>query len=298
MFASHDLAALVAVADSGSIHRAASALGRTQPAVTQAIQRLEEAVGFTLLDRSGYRVRLTERGETFVKRARVTVSQARDLRAFAAVLSRGVEARLRIVAHGAIPLNAWMHVITDIPQQFPDTVLEVQSAEGDAPMRLLMSDEADLAIALMPAPERHASGVESLPLGEIDFVNVVQTSRLVSDLERDLAGLPQILVADFDDLKASYGVLGGHRYWRVSDHRTKAAVIAAGTGWGSVPATMVDQALQDGSLSVIAYRGIGPRSRWPFYLYRKRDAARGPLAEFIWTRGSPEPPLASLPAQT
>src|SRR5262245_32235039 len=68
MFVVHDLAALVAVAESGSVRRGASALGRTQPAVSQAIQRLEEAAGFALLDRSGYRVRLTERGETFVKR--------------------------------------------------------------------------------------------------------------------------------------------------------------------------------------------------------------------------------------
>jgi DNA-binding transcriptional LysR family regulator len=287
MFAAQDLAALVAVADSGSIHKAAASLGRTQPAVTQAIQRLEEAVGFELLDRSGYRVRLTERGETFVKRARVSVNQARDLRAFASVLSRGVEARLRIIVHGAIPPTAWLHLIADIPEQFSDTALEIESAEGDAPMRRLLSGAADLAIALLPAPDRHASGVESQLLGEIEFVNVVQTRRLVSDLERDLAALPQILVADFDDPETSYGVVAGHRYWRVSDHRTKAAVIAAGIGWGSVPASLVDQALQDSNVSAIAYRGIGPRSRWPFFLYRKRDVARGPLAVFVWDRSKP-----------
>jgi DNA-binding transcriptional LysR family regulator len=57
MFVIHDLAVLVAVADGGSVRSAAAALGRTQPAVSQAIQRLEGAVGFSLLDRSGYRAR-------------------------------------------------------------------------------------------------------------------------------------------------------------------------------------------------------------------------------------------------
>src|SRR5690606_32198436 len=108
----------VAVADGGSVRRAAAAMERTQPAVTQAIQRLEDAVGFALLDRSGYRVRLTERGEAFVKRARLTVKQARELKAFASVLSSGVEARLRIGVHGAIPTEAWMPLLTELPQRF------------------------------------------------------------------------------------------------------------------------------------------------------------------------------------
>jgi len=284
MFAAHDLAALVAVADSGSVHRAASVLGRTQPAVTQAIQRLEEAVGFALLDRSGYRVRLTARGETFVKRARVAVSQARDLRTFASVLSRGVEARLRLAVHGAIPLEEWTHLLADVPQEFPDTVLEVHAFEGDAPFRKLAKGECDLAIALTSAPDRHAPGIERTALGELEFVTVVQTRRLTSDLEHDLAGVPQILVADFDDPSSAFGVVEGHRYWRVSDHRTKAAFIMTGAGWGSVPAVLVEAPLRDGSLSVITYRGVGPRSRRPFFLYRKRDAAHGPLAAFLWDR--------------
>jgi DNA-binding transcriptional LysR family regulator len=282
MFAAHDLAALVAIADHGSVRRAAATLGRTQPAVSQAIQRLEEAVGFPLLDRSGYRVQLTERGETFVKRARVTVKQARDLRTFAGVLSSGVEARLRIGIHGAIPLASWMHLISDVAERFPDTALEIQLGEGNAPLRWLTTNEADLAILLSAGPT-HA-GVHSQLLGELDFVNVVRTDRLGANLQESLGSLPQILVADFEDPATGFGVAEGHRYWRVSDHRIKVAAIIAGSGWGSVPEVMVEAALREGRLSAIAHRGMGPRSRRPFYIYRQRDKPFGPVAGFIWDR--------------
>ena len=284
MFVVHDLAALVAIADVGSVRSAAVVLGRTQPAVSQAIQRLEEAVGFALLDRSGYRVRLTERGESFVKRARVAVRQARDLREFADVLSRGIEARLRIVVHGAIPMAEWLPLIDGVAERFPDTVLELQAGEGDAPIRRLMSDEAELAIVLSPSRDAQPPGVMCQLLGELEFVTVVHAKRLVSNLDDDLASLPQILVADFDDAVTTYGVVEGHRSWRVNDHRMKAAIIAAGDGWGSVPAVLVESALRDGSLSTLRYRGAGPCSRWPYFLYRKQERLQGPVASFIWQR--------------
>jgi DNA-binding transcriptional LysR family regulator len=282
MFAVHDLAVLVAVAESGSVRRAAAVLGRTQPAVSQAIQRLEEAVGFSLLDRSGYRARLTERGETFVKRARASVTQARELQTFATVLSRGVEARLRLVVHGAIPVADWMPLVEDMESRFPHTVLEIQVGEGDAPMRHLMSDEADLAVVLSPAKNRLGTVLELRQLGLLEFVTVVQSRRLVSNLDADLASLPQILVADYDDAATGYGIVEGHRYWRVSDHRIKAALIAAGTGWGSVPAPLVESALTAGTLSSISYRGMEPRTQQPYFLCRKLERAHGPAASFVW----------------
>src|SRR5262245_22315666 len=130
MYSSQDLAVLVAIAETGSLRGAAAALGKTQPAVTQAVQRLEEAVGFPLLDRTSYRAKLTERGETFVQRARVAVEHLTALETTAQLLSRGIEPRLRIGVHGAIPDETWVHLIRDIPQRFPNTVIEIEAGEG------------------------------------------------------------------------------------------------------------------------------------------------------------------------
>lgn len=64
------LKTFLAVADSGSFSRAAEAVGRTQPAVSQQIKRLEEILGCALLVRTAKGAALTPEGETFAGYAR------------------------------------------------------------------------------------------------------------------------------------------------------------------------------------------------------------------------------------
>lgn len=68
-----DLTALrsfVAVADAGGVTRASGFLNLTQSAVSMQVKRLEEALGLSLLDRSGRGVALTAAGEQLLSYAR------------------------------------------------------------------------------------------------------------------------------------------------------------------------------------------------------------------------------------
>jgi DNA-binding transcriptional LysR family regulator len=72
-----DLTALrsfVTVAESGGVTRAAALLNLTQSAVSMQLKRLEEALGLTLLDRSGRGVSLTPAGEQLLSYARRMVA--------------------------------------------------------------------------------------------------------------------------------------------------------------------------------------------------------------------------------
>ncbi|NKC05223.1 LysR family transcriptional regulator [Brucella haematophila] len=60
------LQTFVRAAQTGSLSTAALQVGRTQSAVTMQMQRLEEALGQTLMHRSGSGVRLTSAGEKFL----------------------------------------------------------------------------------------------------------------------------------------------------------------------------------------------------------------------------------------
>ncbi|WP_407179327.1 LysR family transcriptional regulator [Bradyrhizobium sp. STM 3562] len=65
-----DLAYFEVIADLGHMGRAADKLGRTQPALTKCIQRLEETVGADLFERTGRGITLTRVGEVLLSRAR------------------------------------------------------------------------------------------------------------------------------------------------------------------------------------------------------------------------------------
>src|ERR1700722_12486359 len=80
----------------GSFQAAADRLSRTHPTVATAIRNLEDRLGFKLLDRSGYRVTLTERGRAFRARLQDFLEQADGLQLFSRQLAMGEETALRV----------------------------------------------------------------------------------------------------------------------------------------------------------------------------------------------------------
>ena len=65
----HQLETFLAVVSEGSFSAAAKGLGRTQPAISQVISRLEDEVGQRLFERPGRRGGLTDAGKTLVEYA-------------------------------------------------------------------------------------------------------------------------------------------------------------------------------------------------------------------------------------
>lgn len=64
------LRTFIAVVETGSFTRSAALLGRTQPAISLQMRRLEDQVNATLLDRSGKSVTLTTEGASLLPQAR------------------------------------------------------------------------------------------------------------------------------------------------------------------------------------------------------------------------------------
>jgi DNA-binding transcriptional LysR family regulator len=73
-----ELKVFVAVATERSFSRAAVKLGRTQPAISQAVRRLEDDVGERLFDRSSKLAALTAAGDTLLPEAKRLLQLADD----------------------------------------------------------------------------------------------------------------------------------------------------------------------------------------------------------------------------
>ncbi|WP_051386455.1 LysR family transcriptional regulator [Actinokineospora inagensis] len=89
---------VIAVADEGSITKAAAALGLSQPSLTSQLQRIERTMGAPLFERARTGVVPTSFGRTVLARARSVVTEMADLRgeasAHAATDGRPVEVRI------------------------------------------------------------------------------------------------------------------------------------------------------------------------------------------------------------
>ncbi|MFI6597170.1 LysR family transcriptional regulator [Nonomuraea sp. NPDC050536] len=68
-----------AVADAGSVSKAASLLGLAQPALTAQLKRIERVLGGTLFERDRHGARPTPLGELVLARARVLLPAAQEL---------------------------------------------------------------------------------------------------------------------------------------------------------------------------------------------------------------------------
>src|SRR5229473_7702854 len=100
----HQLLCFDAVVTEGSFRAAAAKMRRAQPSVSLAVKNLEDQLGLSLLDRSGYRVSLTEAGRSFHERTRIFLRELSALKNHAAQLAMGAESELRVVIGDLCPL--------------------------------------------------------------------------------------------------------------------------------------------------------------------------------------------------
>src|SRR5690349_5956364 len=98
------------VAGEKSFSRAAEKLLRTQPAISLALQRLEQELGEKLIDRSGKELLLTDAGQTVLDYARRFQSLQQELDNSLAELRDNSAGRLTIGANESTTLYLLRHI--------------------------------------------------------------------------------------------------------------------------------------------------------------------------------------------
>ncbi|MEU7868076.1 LysR family transcriptional regulator [Dactylosporangium sp. NPDC049140] len=108
------LRVVCAIADAGSVTKAASVLGLAQPALTAQLQRIERALGGALFERDRRGARATPLGELVLARARVLLPAVKGLQDEATRLASAAEraGRYRLGAVNGPILGGLVHRIT------------------------------------------------------------------------------------------------------------------------------------------------------------------------------------------
>ncbi len=139
------LRALCAIADTGSLHKAARTLGMSQPSLTTQLRRIENALGAELFSRERTGCRPTPLGRAVLSRARPLVEQMNALVADArAAASRSSGSpQLRIGATASRVIGGWLRRLrTRLPET--GTSLHVDVSAGTL-LRLLAAGQLDVA---------------------------------------------------------------------------------------------------------------------------------------------------------
>jgi DNA-binding transcriptional LysR family regulator len=141
------LRAFVSVIDLGGFTKAGEAVGRSQPAISLQMRRLEELVGASLIDQQGRTMRLTGDGE-------VLISYARDILRLndeaAAYFRRGdISGVLRIGLPTDYAVAFLQGRLTEFARSHPEVSLEIHCDLSRKILDELHADELDVAIAMM-----------------------------------------------------------------------------------------------------------------------------------------------------
>ncbi|MFF3541521.1 LysR family transcriptional regulator [Streptomyces platensis] len=187
------LRVLCAIADAGSVGRAASELGYSQPAMSTQLQRIEQHFGHPLFVRNTSGVELTRYGTE-------VLAQARDVLARAAAIGRrpapdGTTTARRSLRLAATNSPVLAGMLIRLRNQLPELALTVSSVYPSSEIvALLEHGEVDAAIAAdYPGRElRHSATVTHRGI-------VTEPSFVALPAGHRLRHCPEVTLADLAD---------------------------------------------------------------------------------------------------
>ncbi|MCZ1012922.1 LysR family transcriptional regulator [Streptomyces noursei] len=184
------LRVLCAIADAGSVGRAASELGYSQPAMSSQLRRIERHLGDPLFERKTSGVELTPYGAEVLAQARDVLARADAIGRRPAGSTAGPHRALRLAATNSPVLPG---MVARLRNRLPDVALTVSSVYPSSEIVRLLEDGAvDAAIAAdYPGLELQHSAAVVLRgiVTEPSFVALPARHRLRDSVDVELADL-------------------------------------------------------------------------------------------------------------
>ncbi|GAB2702314.1 LysR family transcriptional regulator [Aliiglaciecola aliphaticivorans] len=150
-----NLRTFVTVVELGGFAKAGDMLGRSQPAISLQIKKLEEQLGRRLFDKIGQRQLVNQDGQALLQQARAMLGINDDI--FRQFEQSSLRGRLRLGIPSEFATTLLPSIIGEFSKQYPDVALEVTSELS----RSLLNDknhrDFDLVLALVH-PDQQTEG--------------------------------------------------------------------------------------------------------------------------------------------
>lgn len=264
--------ALDALARCGTFAAAAAELRRGHTSVLYAIRTLEDALGFAVLDRSGYRTVLSPRGRRVLEGCRALLASDAELATTIEELRAGWEPAVHVVFDGIVPIEPLLHAVGRLARERVPTRIEVRAEFLAGVEDAFVRNAADLMIAVLPprAATLTAIDLPPLPASLVAHVDhpLAKGRHDVRELRRHL-----LLTVHGSDprLELPTAAIEAHSTVHLNDFAAKRTAILAGIGYGWLPDAMIGDDLARGRLRRIRW------TRSSRHVFRPRLYHRGQL---------------------
>ena len=277
--------ALDAVVTHGSVQAGAADLNKTHPTVIKSLKNLEEQLGFELFNRAGYRMVLTEQGQSFYKAVKPILNDINALKSKAEHLSVGEEPELNIVLGDITPIAQALKVLHRFSMEHPHTRLNLFFENLSGPCERLLNGKADLIIHHI---DKSDPRYEYKDFCQVPIVPVVAPGFLLMPITKhhkysELKDYTQCIIRDTATTpnNVSYFVNEDAPHITVGDQHTKKQVILERMAWGHMPLFLVENELLSGELLSIEGKYIKGHIR-DIVIARLSEKPKGIMLEKLW----------------
>ena len=261
--------------ESGNFAKAATKLNKVRSAVSYDIRCLENHLGISLLDRSGYRTQLNEIGKMIAARSRHILREARALEHLASLLHQQWEPTLKVVIEGAIPNRPVMRVIQELNAQNVPTRINLQTEFLSGVPDRFEKEEADLMLV-----KNFEAQWEDYEVFELPPVHCFLVAASTHDLFaknpttislQELCKHVELNIEVSADNAAQMGDkrLGSPRVLNLSGFHTKKEALLMGLGFGWMPGALIGEELANNRLHVIPFDEGSSFHFVPLLMYKK-----------------------------
>jgi DNA-binding transcriptional LysR family regulator len=140
------LRTFLAVIDLGSFTKAGNLLGRTQPAISLQIRKLEELLGLSLMDTAGRTIALTRDGENLARCARQLLAMNDEI--VARLQKKESTGSLRVGLPTDYAVAFFQKALANFARQHADVQMSVHCDVSEELLPMFERDELDIAIAM------------------------------------------------------------------------------------------------------------------------------------------------------
>jgi DNA-binding transcriptional LysR family regulator len=232
--------ALVALERAGTFARAAQELRRGHTSVLYLIRTLEDALGFAVLDRSGYRTQLTARGRHVLAGCHALLAAEAALAATVTELRAGWEPHLRVVFDGIVPIEPLLRAVGQLVAEKIPTKIDVRAEFLSGVEDAFEQSRADLMIVLLPPRTRELTPIALAPF---TASLVAHRHHPLARGRHDEASVREhlLLTVRGSDPRLDLPTAGleAHSTVTLNDFASKRAAILAGIGYGWLPDKMI-----------------------------------------------------------